>query len=246
MPQVTYRLLIEYDGAPFAGWQRQAGVATVQQTLEEALETALRTPAVVTGAGRTDAGVHARGQVAHFVTAHAVDVARLRRSLNGILPVSVAVLALEPVPDAFHARFDARGRRYRYHASTVARPLDAGRRLLLPRGVDFERMNMAARTLLGVHHFGAFCRIRSETRNRVCAVKKAEWQEEDRKGDWHFEIIADRFLHGMVRSIVGTLLEIGRGKREPYDLERILASRDRREAGPAVPAHGLVLEGVTY
>ena len=246
MPQQTYRLLIEYDGAPFAGWQRQAGVATVQQTLEEALETALRRRATIIGAGRTDTGVHARGQVAHFATPEAVDTARLARSLNGILPVSIAVLALEPAPDGFHARFDARRRRYRYHVSTAARALDAPRRLVLQSGVDFERMNLAARSIVGVHHFGAFCRTQSETRNRVCAVKRAEWQEEDRTHDWYFEIIADRFLHGMVRSIVGTLLEIGRGKREPDDLGRIMATRNRTEAGPAAPAHGLVLESVTY
>ena len=246
MPQQTYRLLIEYDGAPFAGWQRQAGVATVQQTLEEALETALRRRTAIIGAGRTDTGVHARGQVAHFSAPEAVDTARLARSLNGILPVSVAVLALEPAPDGFHARFDARRRRYRYHVSTAARALDAPRRLVLQSGVDFERMNLAARSILGVHHFGAFCRTQSETRNRVCTVKRAEWQEEDRTHDWHFEIIADRFLHGMVRSIVGTLLEIGRGKREPDDLGRIMATRNRTEAGPSAPAHGLVLESVTY
>ena len=246
MPQLTYRLLVEYDGAPFAGWQRQAGVATVQESLEQAIETALRRRTAIIGAGRTDAGVHARGQVAHFVSPEAVDAARLARSLNGILPVSIAVLALEPAPDGFHARFDARGRRYRYHVSTQARALDAGRRLLLQSGADFERMNLAARSIHGVHHFGAFCRTRSETRNRVCTVKKAEWQEEDRTGDWYFEIIADRFLHGMVRSIVGTLLEIGRGRREPDDLVRIMAAQDRKEAGPAAPAHGLVLESVTY
>ncbi len=246
MPQLTYRLLIEYDGTPFAGWQRQAGVATVQQTLEEALETALRRRTALVGAGRTDAGVHARGQVAHFVAPGGVDEARLLRSLNGILPGSIAVLALERAPEGFHARFDARKRRYRYHVSTQARALDAGWRLRLAAPADFERMNRAARSMLGVHHFGAFCRTQSEPQNRVCEVSKAVWTEEVRAGDWHFEIIADRFLHGMVRTIVGTFLEVGRGKKQPEDIARILATQDRREAGPAAPAHGLVLESVTY
>ena len=245
-PCLTYRLTLEYDGRPYCGWQRQCGVSTVQQTLEEALATALRERVSVTGAGRTDSGVHARGQVAHFVVKHALDAARLVRSLNGLLPSSIAILELDRATEDFHARFEARQRRYHYYVSTAARALDAGWRLALPTVPDFALMNDAASVLRGTRHFGAFCRTQSDTENRVCTVERAQWMPEDRPGDWHFGIVADRFLHGMVRTVIGTLLEVGRGRRAPEDLVHILASRDRREAGPAAPPHGLVLESVTY
>lgn len=242
----TYRLDLEYDGTDFHGWQRQADRITVQQALEEALAVALHTPCTVVGSGRTDAGVHARGQVAHIHLSEPTDGYRLRRALNGLLPRSVAVLALQAVEDGFHARYDARQRHYRYYISTLPRPLDRHRRYLLRPVPDFDAMNTAARLLLGCHDFSAFCRTRSETRNRTCTLSQAHWTPEAYDGNWHFAISGDRFLHGMVRAIVGTLLQIGRGKRALDDLPGILASRDRREAGPAAPAHGLVLEQVDY
>ncbi len=243
---MTYRMTVEYDGTPFSGWQRQCGVPTVQQTLEDALAILLRTPTAVTGAGRTDAGVHARGQVAHVHVAEKLDRRRTLNSLNGLLPPTIAVVDLRTASDGFHARYDARRRTYRYHVSTLARALDASWRLVLRCVLNFDTMNTAASMLAGSHHFGAFCRARSETRNRICCVEHAGWSAEQRPGDWHFEITADRFLHGMVRTIVGTLLEVGRGRRSPQDVITILDSRDRTQAGPAAPAHGLVLESVSY
>jgi tRNA pseudouridine38-40 synthase len=184
--------------------------------------------------------------VAHFATAAPVDVARLRRALNGLLPPTVVVLDLAPAPDGFHARYDAVRRLYHYRVATAPRALDRHVRWTLHPPPDFDGMNAAARALLGRHDFSAFCITQSETTNRVCTVERAVWMPEERPGDWRFEIAADRFLHGMVRAVVGTLVQIGRGKRDSDALRDVLAARDRRAAGPAAPAHGLVLERVDY
>ena len=240
-----YRLVIEYDGTDFCGWQIQPKQPTVQQVLEDALATALRRRVTVVGSGRTDSGVHARGQVAHFDLDQAVETYRLRASLNGLLPETVAVRSIEKAPDEFHARYDARLRRYCYYVTTGFRALDRATRVRIRPRPDFTLMNRAVRALLGEHDFSAFCRTQSESENRVCTVSLAHWTRETPE-DWTFEIAADRFLHGMVRTIVGTLLEIGRGKRPADDFARLLETRDRREAGPAAPALGLVLEEVSY
>lgn len=242
----TYRLVLEYNGAGFAGWQIQPGRTTVQETVERALAIVLRTPVGVVGSGRTDAGVHARGQVAHFRTRDPIDPFRTVGSLNGLLPESVAVIGLEEVHAAFHARYDAVLRTYVYQATTQPRVLDRHLRWLVRPVPDFDRMNRAAAALEGIKDFDAFCRTASTTQNRVCHVHSARWLAEERAGDWRFVISADRFLHGMVRAIVGTLVEIGRGRRSEDDIERVLISRDRRFAGPAAPPHGLVLESVAY
>ncbi len=240
------RLLIEYDGTDFGGWQVQPGVRTVQSVLEAALATLVGVPVTLNGSGRTDAGVHARGQVAHADLPDATDLPRLLRGLNAVADRDVVVRALDPAPDDFHARYDARRRVYHYHAATEARALDRRARLLLYPAPDFAAMNAAAVQLHGQHHFGAFCRTRSGTQNRVCNVATAVWEPEARPGDWRFRVEADRFLHGMVRAFVGTLLLIGRGKLPAEALPGILASQDRRRAGPAAPARGLVLERVDY
>ncbi|MCB0718943.1 MAG: tRNA pseudouridine(38-40) synthase TruA [Bacteroidetes bacterium] len=241
-----YRMCVEYDGSEFHGWQRQPNGDTVQSALEHGLSIAARQPVAVTGAGRTDAGVHARGQVAHFDLNEVVDEHALLNSVNALTPWSVAVRSLQRTSDTFHARFDATGRRYGYRVSQVPVALDRKSRVVVPERVDFDRMNRAARGLIGTRNFESFCLTQSETTNRVCTISEAEWHAESREGDHTFRILADRFLHGMVRAIVGTLLEIGLEKRSESDLERIIAAQDRREAGPAAAAHGLILEEVYY
>ncbi|CAN5585624.1 tRNA pseudouridine(38-40) synthase TruA [soil metagenome] len=244
MPAI--RLLIEYDGGAYSGWQVQPKRTTIQGELERALAIVVREPVNVVGSGRTDAGVHARGQVAHFSRARELDPYRLKASLNGLLPDSIRILGAAHAPDDFHARYGARRRLYRYHVSTEPRALDRGFRLPVFPAPDFELMNEAAQHLIGQHDFDALCIIKSETQNRVCHVQTARWLPEERPGDWYFEMAADRFLHGMVRAAVGTLLEIGRGKYPAAEIVDIIASRDRRRAGPGAPPPGLVLHEVGY
>lgn len=246
-----YRVLIEYDGAAFNGWQSQQGKITVQGVLEEALGTVLRRPIRLAGSGRTDAGVHATGQVAHFdAEGDPVDTFRLRRAVNGVLRArcdgAIVVLKAEAAPPGFHARYDAMERTYCYRATGQPRAIERTLRWIVRPEPDWHLMNDAAKHLLGEHHFGSFCLTGSATRNRICQVNRAEWNEEERPGDWRFVIQANRFLHGMVRAIVGTLLRVGHGHMPPASMAEVLDRRDRRAAGPAAPAHALTLVRVAY
>lgn len=241
-----YRITIEYDGAAYRGWQRQDRHPTIQLAIESALETICGSTVLVTGSGRTDTGVNARGQIAHFDLEASIDAGVLINSLNAVTPHDIAIIALAETRPDFHARYDARSRSYRYHVSTAARALDRNWRVRVPRRVDFLRMNRSARPLLGEHDFSSFCRSRSTTTNRVCTVTGAEWAAETRDGDWCFSIEADRFLHGMVRAIVGTLLQVGLGRLPEGCIPGILAQRDRTAAGEAARARGLVLQEVRY
>lgn len=235
---MTARLLLEYDGTDFAGWASQPGLRTVQGTVEEALATVLRREVQLTVAGRTDRGVHARGQVA----SHLGDAAPLR-NLNALLPPDVAVTASEPAPDAFDARRDARSRTYRYrvHARAAPSPFEQGRALWWPRPLDREALDACAAALAGTHDFTAFTPTETDHVRFERDVFRAEWVDEP--GDvLAFWIEADTFMRHMVRVLVGTML----GGIAPAGFERLLNGRPRSEAGATAPAHGLYLEGVAY
>jgi tRNA pseudouridine38-40 synthase len=239
---VTARLLIEYDGRDFAGWARQEGLRTVQGVIEDALAIALRTPVALTVAGRTDSGVHARGQVA----SHPGEPA-LVRSLNGLLPDDVAVVASERAPDGFDARRDALSRTYRYRIllRRSPSPFERGRALHWVRPLDRAALEACATALLGRHDFTAFTPTETEHVYFQRRVLRAEWVDEP--GDvLAFWIEADAFMRRMVRSLVGTMLGVGVGEQSVESFEQLLRGRPRADAGVTAAAHGLCLESVRY
>jgi tRNA pseudouridine38-40 synthase len=235
---VTARLRLEYDGTEFAGWAAQPGLRTVQETVEEALATVLRTHVTLTVAGRTDRGVHARGQVA----SHAGEPAPIR-NLNALLPPDVAVLESEAAPDGFDARRHARSRTYRYrvHTRSAPSPFERNRALWWPRPIDREPLDACAAALLGTHDFTAFTPTETDHVRFERDVFRAEWVEEP--GDvLAFWIEADTFMRHMVRILVGTMLE----GFDPARFAALLEGRARSDAGATAPAQGLYLESVAY
>jgi tRNA pseudouridine38-40 synthase len=242
------RLLIAYDGTPYHGWQFQPGLRTVEGVLREVLSPITQTAVTLVAAGRTDAGVHARGQVANFHTASSIDAARLRHAANSRLPGSIILRAADDVDPEFHATHDARGKHYRYSvwADREKPPYDkAAYTFHFHRPVDLDAAREAARLLVGCHDFKAFEGGRGQPRlNTVRTI----WRlDVSRAGpEVLFDIEGDGFLYNMVRNLVGTLLEVARGHWTPDRIGSILASRDRRNAGPTAPAHGLTLWQVFY
>ena len=237
-------LLVSYDGTDFRGFARQPHARTVQGSLEEALSQLLRTPVRTVGAGRTDAGVHAAGQVVSFEAPDGADPVWIKDRINRRLAPEIAIRAAAAVPTAFDARHSARKRIYEYHLYRMpARDPFLDRfAVWAPDHLDVGSMRRAAKALIGEHDFSSFCR-RGEgsmtRRVRSIAIRP--------DGDQLvLRVIADSFCHQMVRSMVGLLLDVGRGKREPADLARALAARDRAAAGPVAPAKGLVLVEVGY
>ncbi len=240
-----YALIIEYDGTDFEGWQSQPSMNTIQDEVQKAIAICTRHSLPVTGSGRTDSGVHASFQVAHFDSETTLDTPKLFQSLNGVLPKTIAIKKLVAVDDSFHARFDAIFRTYRYHISTVPVALDQRYRIWVPGSISIDLMNEASRHFIGEFNFSSFCRTKSETRNRVCRIDKASWISEGRE-KYFLEVGGNRFLHGMVRAMVGTLFQIGLGKRDISSVGTIIQAEDRREAGPAADPNGLILHNVEY
>ncbi len=238
------KLFIEYDGTAYAGWQRQENAGTIQGEIECALLQMLQEKVGVIGAGRTDAGVHARGQVANFQTVTQRPARDIERGLNGLLPDDIVIRRVEDAPGDFHARFSARGRCYSY---AIARTPTALRRNFtwhVGYPLDIEAMRKAARAVTGPHEFGSFCKGQAEVDGYGCHVSSACWEED--AAQITFLIQANRFLHGMVRSLVGTMVDVGRGYTTLEDFMSIVSKNDRREAGPSAPARGLTLESVLY
>ena len=231
-----------YDGTAYAGFQIQPNAPTVQGELERVLAVICGEPVRITGAGRTDAGVHASGQVIDLRTTSGLATEELERGVNALLPEDIAISGLEPAEDSFHARFSATGRTYEYRIrnAAVRDPLRTRREHWHPTELDVGAMRAAAARLVGRHDFAAFAAGESGERT----VKRAEWISEG--SVLRFEIEADAFLRGMVRGIVGTLLWVGRGKLTVERFAEVLEARDRGLAGPSAPAKGLCLVAVRY
>lgn len=251
MPNI--KLIIEYDGSRYHGWQRQPNVPTIQGEIEKAIATIAKAPSGLTGAGRTDAGVHAEGQAAHFTTK-----ARLRsndwlRALNSLLPEDIVIRGAQKVSSRFHARFSAVGKIYRYRILNSRVPPAIGRQYIwtVYSPLNFRPMKSAAKALLGRHDFSSFQgadpsrdRVGEMGRTAICTVRRLDLSQ--KKQDVVITIEADRFLQHMVRAIVGTLVEVGRGRRAPGGMASLLEKKDRRLGGPTAPPQGLCLVKVLY
>lgn len=241
---MRYFITFSYNGSSFHGSQSQPNGNTVQSEMETAFATILRQPVPLTFAGRTDAGVHAEKMVAHFDWAHQLP-ANFAGRLNNILPPTIAVRDICPVTDHAHARFDATARTYRYSITTRKDPFLYITHTRVAPGLDFEAMNNAARLLLGRQDFSSFCRVHTDVKTTICDVREAYWKlESDTEAS--FIITADRFLRNMVRAVVGTLFEVGRGKMTEAQLSDIIAAHDRCRAGHSAPAEGLSLVEIIY
>jgi tRNA pseudouridine38-40 synthase len=249
MAERTVQLVLHYDGSGFSGWQRQPDQRTVQGVMEAALERLCGTPVGVLGAGRTDAGVHARGQAAGVRVPEKWDPPELRRALNAVLPWDVWVAGAHAMRADFHARYSAVARRYTYHVGTddaADSPFRRRYEFAVRRPLDRGALDEAARSLLGEHAFRAFAvqGTAPPDDDHRCDIRRAEWT--DRPGGLAFTVEANRFLHHMVRFLVGTQLDIATGRRPPADLARLLGAGDNRDVSPPAPAHALFLEAVIY
>ena len=241
-----YFITLSYDGTRYHGWQIQPNGESVQERLQQALSTLLREPVAVTGAGRTDAGVHARMMVAHFdYRCGVIDCEQLAYKLNRLLPYDIAIQKIEPVDDEMHARFSAVSRTYHYYIHTVKEPFLRAYSCELHYPLDFDRMNEAAQTLLEYEDFGAFCKSGADVKTTLCRVTAARWHQTS-PDSWYFEITANRFLRNMVRAVVGTLVDVGRGRLSVEEFRQVIEGRRRTEAGESMPGHALFLEKVEY
>jgi tRNA pseudouridine38-40 synthase len=245
MPRQTIKLKLEYDGTDFVGWQYQDNGRSVQESVEKGLSQILQEEIRIVGAGRTDSGVHAKGQVASFSMESSLNCSTIVRSLNGVLPKDIVALEAEQASDGFNARYDARSRRYEYVIKNIPTAISRKYCWVIGYKLDFELMRRCLDDIRGLRDFSSFCKSDSVVKHHNCNVQDASWDKRD-DVTLVLDISADRFLHGMVRALVGTMVEIGRGHRPAGDIPRILEARDRRQAGMAAPPVGLFLSEVTY
>lgn len=240
-----YFIYLSYNGKPFSGWQIQPNGITVQQRIEEALSTILRRTMSIVGAGRTDAGVHAQLMVAHFDSEEPIsDLPFLADKLNRLLPKDIAIDRIVPVAPDAHARFDATSRTYKYYLTAKKNPFNYDWVYRYIGKLDYDLMNEACRVLLEYTDFTSFSKLHTDVKTNNCRIMEAGWKQE---GDvWVFTIRADRFLRNMVRAIVGTLLEVGRGKLSLFGFREVIEAKDRGRAGTSAPGHALYLVDVTY
>jgi tRNA pseudouridine38-40 synthase len=241
---MRFRLLIEYNGSAYNGWQIQNGQVTIQGEIENALERIYSTQIGIVGAGRTDAGVHAKGQVAHFDIERKIDTGKLLRSLNGILKTDIRIKEISLVKPDFHARYSAIEREYHYFIAPYPTALYREYAWHLTYDLNLETMNDSAGYIIGCKDFMSFCRAKSDVNNHICQIKESKWLKKD--GFILYRIRADRFLHGMVRALVGTFVDIGRGKLTITDFREIMKGKNRSLASQSAPARGLILEKVYY
>lgn len=241
------KLTIEYDGTHYQGWQVQPKGPTVQGVVEEKLALLAKEPVHLIGSGRTDAGVHAFGQVAHFKTKNQMDVRSIQKALNSLLPPDIVIQEVEEVTEAFHARKQSKSKIYEYRILNrkIRSAFHRGFAWHIPQRLDFAEMKKATQKVVGEHDFSSFRSVGSPTRTAVRKVIRAEWRK-GRDGLLRFEIEANGFLKQMVRAIVGTLVEVGKGKISSEDFQKILNAKKRERAGPTAPAHGLFLIEVKY
>ena len=240
-----YFIFLAYNGTRYHGWQLQENAHTVQAELNQKLSALLSLPINVTGCGRTDTGVHARSFYAHFDMECAIpDMTQLTYKLNRFLPSDIVVYWIKEVAETLHSRFSAVSRTYRYYIATTKNPFLTGFCMTYDGALNMDNMQQAAKMLKLFDDFTSFSKLHTQTHANICKITESKWQQEP--GLLVYTVTADRFLRNMVRAIVGTLFEVGKGKLQPEQIKTIIESKDRANAGFSVPAEGLFLEEVTY
>lgn len=242
---MRYFITFSYDGTAYHGWQIQPHSVSVQEELQKALSTLLRKPMEVVGAGRTDTGVHARKMVAHFDSESELECSQLVYKLNKLLPRDIAVQQIERVEEDMHARFSAKSRTYHYYVHLDKNPFLRSYSWQVYGNPDFDLMNRAAAVLMEYTDFTSFSKVNTDTKTNDCTITEAHWDRVG-EGQWRFTITANRFLRNMVRAIVGTLMEVGRGRMSIEQLRNVVDAKDRCRAGDSVPGNALFLVDVKY
>ena len=240
-----YFIWLSYDGTNYHGWQVQPNGISVQGELQRVLSTLLRQDISITGAGRTDAGVHARVMAAHFDFEGDIDCQQLAYKMNRMLPGDIVISRIEEVAPDLHARFSATERTYHYYIHTRKDPFLRHYSCEIHYPLDFAAMNEAGRILTTYEDFGAFCKAHSDVKTTLCHVTRAEWIQTG-ENTWYFVITANRFLRNMVRAVVGTLVDVGRGRLSLEDFRKVIEGKKRSDAGDSMPGNALFLEDVKY